>query len=700
MADLVSLVVRLITDARDFKRGMKTANAGVANFTKSITKAQAAFAALGGALAITVAKDVFRIGAAAEETQSKFATVFGSASDEVERFSANFGRVAGLSKGQAQEITATTGSIVQGLGFARAESARFSQQLLKLSGDLASFNNRDTAEVSRAIAAALTGEREQIKRLGLEIREADVQQRALALSAKESAAALTDQEKAMATLTLLQERSGVAVGDLARTSKSAANQARQLGGNIQSLKEEISRGLLPVLTPLVRGLNSVTAAAVQSARGVNRIIEGIRGAFSGQAGAEEDIARIARSVQTLEQAQVSVDAATGVYLQRLQDVRKIQDQITTKTGEARKEILEAARRTRTGLGVQLEEATTRAEEASIALKAYRKALADLEPLDIRGDDVQGEVGPVASALQTLRTALRQTGREFAVFGDSNDAFRGRVAAYRTAISELLQTLEPTHPEVRRLVAEFQAATHQTDLMADATGRLRADLQAIGAAGAQAVAGLSTFTRGATTSALQQLEAALASARQQFRLFGDSETLRTDQIEAYRAAIVALTASEGENSAAVQRLLGNYRALANEARSLREELGAQFTDFALAFGDTFGNALTQGKQAFRDFANFAIAEITRIIARFAIFKALTAVFGGSAPGSFGAGVLGALGAGQNIATPQIASASQTTLDFSNFPAASNPLASARDGEWIQFLDRSLNHRRASGFRDEG
>lgn len=236
--------------------------------TISLRGAMTALAGAGG-IAL-VSKRVFDLGSSVAETGSKFATVFGESTEEVQSFIDDFGTLAGLTRSQAQEITATTGAIVQGMGFAQEASASFSTQVVELAGDLGSFNNIPVAESARAIQAALTGEREQLKRLGIVLREADVQQRALAMSAKETVGELTDQERAAASLALIQERAGVAVGDLARTQDSAANRARQLAAQFGNMKEALATALLPAFEVL---LGDLTA----SAGGVDEFVNRLRG---------------------------------------------------------------------------------------------------------------------------------------------------------------------------------------------------------------------------------------------------------------------------------------------------------------------------------------------------------------------------------------------------------------------------------------
>ncbi len=218
-----------------------------------------------------VTGDIFQLGASVEETGSKFETTFGDAERRVQAFVDTNGTLIGLSRQQAQEVLATTGAITQGLGFTTEASAAAAVEVLRLAGDLSSFNNLPTESVIRAINSALTGEREQLKSLGIVLREADVQHRALANSGKVNASALTDVERATASIELITERAGVAVGDLARTQDSAANQARRLGAEFQNVREELAVSLMPAFatgldltTKFTKGLQIMGAEAAVS----------------------------------------------------------------------------------------------------------------------------------------------------------------------------------------------------------------------------------------------------------------------------------------------------------------------------------------------------------------------------------------------------------------------------------------------------
>ena len=259
-------MVKLTASDSGFARVMKSSTDRLKRLRAQAAKTGKAMKAFGSKIGMTVAaltgigigvKKVFDLGSALEETGSKFATVFGPESAaQVQSFLDGFANKAGLTNVQAQGLVSTTGAIAQGLGFSQKASAGFAQDIVKLSADLSSFNNIPTEEVLMGVNSALTGEREQMKRLGIVIQEADVQAKAFAQTGKTNAKMLTQQEKATATLALITEKAGVAVGDLDRTQGSAANVARRLMAQFKDLRDAIANALMPAFRSFLRTMES------------------------------------------------------------------------------------------------------------------------------------------------------------------------------------------------------------------------------------------------------------------------------------------------------------------------------------------------------------------------------------------------------------------------------------------------------------
>jgi polyhydroxyalkanoate synthesis regulator phasin len=180
------------------------------------------------------------------EVVSKSAEVFGSASGEVEDFADSAAKI-GLSKRAALEAASGFGNLFDQLGLASGRSADMSVKLTGLASDLASFNNADITEVIEAQTAAFRGEYDGLQRFIPTLNAASVQQRAMADTGKDNAAALTEAEKAAATYTLMIDGAGKAAGDFERTSGSAANQQRQLSASFENMKATLGEGALPVM---------------------------------------------------------------------------------------------------------------------------------------------------------------------------------------------------------------------------------------------------------------------------------------------------------------------------------------------------------------------------------------------------------------------------------------------------------------------
>ena len=161
------LIATIDADVRGLEQGLQQAGRGIdqaerklGSITDSTLSWQAALGVLAGATGLALAaRKVFDLGAATEETASKFRTVFGPATASVQAFIDNFATMAGLTETNARNVVATPGAIVQGMGFAQDASAKLAEQVVRLAADFSSFNNVPIEETSRAIQAALTGER-------------------------------------------------------------------------------------------------------------------------------------------------------------------------------------------------------------------------------------------------------------------------------------------------------------------------------------------------------------------------------------------------------------------------------------------------------------------------------------------------------------------------------------------------------------
>ncbi len=196
---------------------------------------------------------------AAQEAAGAFSTTFGGAAEKLNSQLKENANLFGLTAAEAQQLISVFGSVAQGIGFTQSESADLSSELFDLAGDIASFNNitAGAAPVLQAFRSALVGEREALKTYGIAITEAEVQTKAFEQTGKDSADALTRQEKALATTALIFERSSVQQGNAAREAAGFAAQTLIARSATQELSEELGEELLPAAGEVLRVFNEL-----------------------------------------------------------------------------------------------------------------------------------------------------------------------------------------------------------------------------------------------------------------------------------------------------------------------------------------------------------------------------------------------------------------------------------------------------------
>lgn len=160
-------------------------------------------------------------------------------------------------------------SIANGFGVSRDQAYALSEGLTELSYDLSSLYNEDVESSALRLQSALAGEIEPIRRLGISITEATLQEFAMSKGIDESVESMTEQEKALLrTLKLMEGASQLgAIGDFSRTLESPANALRVLNQQLTQLSRALGSVLLPVLIqvlPYVQAFVSILTDAISA----------------------------------------------------------------------------------------------------------------------------------------------------------------------------------------------------------------------------------------------------------------------------------------------------------------------------------------------------------------------------------------------------------------------------------------------------
>lgn len=284
--------IEIVGDERDLLRSFSRSSRAASSFNRDIQRlgrgALVGTGALGGlGRAAAFASTAFIGGAGftfalrsassaatnlAEQT-SKSRVVFEQAAATVQSFAKD---ALGLAEDQALETASAFGALLTPLGVVGSEAASLSVRLTRLGVDLASFSNVPVADALNAIRSGLVGEVEPLRRFGILLSEARVQQEALRQTGKKNAAELTNQEKVLARVSLIFADSAQAAGDYQRTIGGLANQQRELQKNVRNLQIAIGRELNPVIADVVEGLNKWLSDSRNQQRVQDAITEAVR----------------------------------------------------------------------------------------------------------------------------------------------------------------------------------------------------------------------------------------------------------------------------------------------------------------------------------------------------------------------------------------------------------------------------------------
>lgn len=227
------------------------------SFTKMSVLGTAAFGAvsLGASKAISKARDF-------EEETNKFGVVFQDVSREAENMAATLNDNYGLSILKSKQLLSSTGDILTGFGFAGQAALDMSGDVNTLAVDLASFTNAQggAEAVSKALTAALLGERESLKTYGIAIMEADVEAELLAKGMSGLTGEALRQAKAQATLDIAYRQSKNAVGDYERSAGSLTQTQTEVTKTVEDLQIKLGQTLSPMLNVVLKSVLPVIEA--------------------------------------------------------------------------------------------------------------------------------------------------------------------------------------------------------------------------------------------------------------------------------------------------------------------------------------------------------------------------------------------------------------------------------------------------------
>ena len=167
---------------------------------------------------LSVFKDAIDISSSLTEVQNVVDVTFGNMADKVEELASHSIEDFGMSELTAKTIASRFQAMGTAMGFTQEKMSDMSITLTELAADMASFYNVSQEEVAKSLQSIFTGETEPMRRYGVDLTNATVQQWALNNGIKANMATMTNAEKTLLRYQYTMEATAAAQGDFARTS--------------------------------------------------------------------------------------------------------------------------------------------------------------------------------------------------------------------------------------------------------------------------------------------------------------------------------------------------------------------------------------------------------------------------------------------------------------------------------------------------
>jgi hypothetical protein len=259
--------VKWTGDEKDFERAAKAAEKAVRGVEDTAEKSAGKLSKFGAAGAgflagfagsqlVDFGKGLYNTGKRLDSMQKKAGIVFGDSLPMIEEWSKTTAGSFGVTRTELTGMATNFADLLKPMGFTSSEAAQMSQRALGLAGALSVWSNgtRSTAEVSEILTAAMLGEREQLKGLGVSISAADVEQRLFERGQKDLTGAAREQAEAMATLDLVFEKSTDAQDFWNSSGADNAKTQNEVNAKLKEAYEQLALKLYPIMADFIKWL--------------------------------------------------------------------------------------------------------------------------------------------------------------------------------------------------------------------------------------------------------------------------------------------------------------------------------------------------------------------------------------------------------------------------------------------------------------
>ena len=182
---------------------------------------------------------------------------------KIESFSQTCIEKFGMSEFAAKQTAGSFMAMGKSMGLSMEEASDMAVTLTGLTGDFSSFYNISQDYARVAMSAVYTGETETLKRYGIVLTEANLQQFATSKGIETTVKKMDARDKAILRYMYIMDATKDMEGDFVRTQDSWANSTRVLSQLWNQFLIALGSGLISILSPMVQVLGHIVQRLTQ-----------------------------------------------------------------------------------------------------------------------------------------------------------------------------------------------------------------------------------------------------------------------------------------------------------------------------------------------------------------------------------------------------------------------------------------------------
>lgn len=242
--------VSILADAKRFKGGLREAETGLESFKR---KAGLVAKGIVAAFAIKALQGVKNfVGGSIDEFNSlneslnALEVVYGEHADGIKEIGERAAESLGQSNSEFNQFATSISAFAKQIAGDGGDVVGTVDDLSTRVADFASVMDMDFGEAAAKFRSGLAGESEPLRKFGIDVSAAKVEQVALNEGIWDGVGAMTEAEKVTARYETIMQQTSDTAGDFANTSGEAANKERILNARMRDQQALLGQGLLPL----------------------------------------------------------------------------------------------------------------------------------------------------------------------------------------------------------------------------------------------------------------------------------------------------------------------------------------------------------------------------------------------------------------------------------------------------------------------